>query len=197
MLSSNSINFYQYNELLEDELREEEKEEMIHFEPMFSYVDDERLLIKNLEENRLITKFKIVNQVNMKFIVYVKKDSLPMRLEKSSLKRNILEKMKKPFRSHNNINKEIKLMKLNGEASLVWSIDLWRTWNTLKAVYIQETNRFLVYEALLKNLDKLLQVGQTIAFASCYIDYNNMFKDTNNEKCYSFQRVEKNITLGH
>jgi hypothetical protein len=177
MISRNSTDLFEYNQLLCDESKEES---MIHFKHAFSYIDNEKQIIENLEKNRLISNFKILKNVNMRWTFYVKKDSLPMIMEENtSMTRKILKKFKTQFQTSKKIQEESDLMKLNGEVSLAWSTDAWKTWYSIKAVYSHETNRFLVYEKTLNNVDKLFHIGQALEFVSCYIDCKFISKSTN------------------
>ena len=191
----------QYVSLINEEEFEENNKvkDFLHFEPLFVYSEFE--VIKNLEKNRLISNYEITNETNIKCTIYVKKDLLPMvplnryGKIKTSLFYKILTLLwsKNGAKCRNKSLDHTDIIQF-GEGYFAWSIDCWKTWTTIKADYLMQSKRFLIYEALLSNAESLVPPDEKIEFVSCFINDNYMLKDDN---CYAFQRVDKRIKLGH
>ncbi len=171
----------------------------------FKFVQNKTIVDEN---QGCVAMFKIFDDVNIRGRIIVRKtclktvdvfydrvneDSKDNRRRLKSL--NLLRLFKSKKRRFSKTDIDEKLMKPYGEALIVWSVDDWKTWKTIQAIYVHQTNDFLVYEATLKDVDDLVGVGQSIEFAACYQNDTGVFKDTNDDKCFIFERVVKEDSL--
>lgn len=172
-------------------------ETLMHFKPLFK---NQELRPNELEPNECVSSFKILNNGSIKCIIYVKKTAPSSTGKRRS---SIFSEIPNLFRKEKKIENDSEkcdpgaFQKLDGHVDLVWSVDSWKSWNSTRASYMEQTNDFFIYEALLSKASDLLPLNETIEFLSCYINESGLYKDTNQGKLYAFQRVDKRIILGH
>jgi hypothetical protein len=200
------------NTTFEIECESELIESVIKFVPGFNILENHEIFIERLDLNKCVVKFKVCNDIDIKGLIYVKTSCMllpdePFDNTKDSSKKkkkfnfiktlNPLRLVKALKRQKSVFGNECdnicvkKVVKPYGEALIIWSVDGWQNWDTVEATYVQQTNDFLVYEATLKDVDGYVGVGQSIEFAACYQNDTGVFKDTNDDKCFIFERVDK------
>lgn len=162
---------------------------LIHFKPLFNINE---FSLDNLGSNACITKFVILNNGSIQCFVYVKKPNQPSIGKKKCFFLSEL-RSKHPSKDYLKHTKVDYFQKVLGHVDVAWSVDSWRTWNYIKASYREQNKDFFIYEANLLNAHRLVNLGSTIEFVSCYINDNGLYKDTNNGRFYAFQRVNERL----
>ena len=185
---------------------------LVKFVPTINYNIELENFKKNLQSHNFTSRFTVYNEVNIKAIIYVKKNFLNMidcdnhnrqhfnSLVTKSVNKSGFHSMVSLFRKAK-IGRElvdnqcgyIKHPTPIGEVHVIWSADSWKSYKTISAMFFQQTKDHFIYETMLKNADEYVLPGKTIEFATCFINDATMFKDTNNGNYYSFQRIDKTI----
>ena len=80
---------------------------------------------------------------------------------------------------------------------IIWSVDDWKTFQSQvgrqKACRSRaEDNVIRTHEFFLQNVDKIFKKGQLLQLVVCHQIDENIYYDSNNENCYSFELVSNN-----
>lgn len=163
--------------------------------------NNEDFQVEKLEDkmnlNKCASVFSVKNGVTIKCKILVRKHDEIKESEIKSDKKLSLNPLKllsaKKLLSFNfSRSNELPFRPLNkplGVAYIIWTNDMWKTWETIPAKLIDQSYNYLIFEGELLAANEHVKIGKTIECVACYKVDSEIFKDTNDEKCYRFKCI--------